>query len=50
MSVGLTDICKLPIFKDQEVMFLAEFLEALDHGRLEVLNDVYMSLTKKNRS
>ena len=39
-----TDVRKLSVLKNQEVVVHAQFLQSLDERRLEVLNNVNMGL------
>ncbi len=40
----LTDVCKFPVFEDQEVVFRAEFLQAVNYGGVEILDHIDMGL------
>lgn len=41
-----TDVRELPVLEDLEVVLGAELLEPLDHGVVEVFDDIYMCLNR----
>jgi hypothetical protein len=44
----LTDVSKLPVLKDQEIVFETECLQFSDQGIVEVLDDIDVRLRSDN--
>lgn len=44
-----TDVRELPVLEDLEVVLGAELLQPLDHGVIEIFDDIYMCLHRVSK-